>query len=47
MFTKKNKVVFPYYTNYITNGFIFFIFLFLFFSQKPAWDSSLQIIIFI
>ena len=39
MFTKKNKVVFPNDTNYITNVF--------FFSQKLAWDSSLQIIIFI
>ena len=41
MFTKKNKVVFPNDTNYITNVFFFF------FSQKLAWDSSLQIIIFI
>ena len=40
MFTKKNKVVFPNDTNYITNVFFFF-------SQKLAWDSSLQIIIFI
>ena len=37
MFTKKNKVVFPYYTNYITNGFIFFIFfIFLFFFTKTG-----------
>ena len=47
MFTEKNKVVFPNYTNYITNGFILFFLLLFFFSQKLAWDSSLQIIIFI
>lgn len=28
MFTKKNKVVFPNYTNYITNGFILLFFFF-------------------
>lgn len=36
MFTKKNKVVFPNYTNYITNGFIFFIYLFFFTKTGPG-----------
>ena len=33
MFTKKNKVVFPYYTNYITNVLFLLFFLFFFFTK--------------